>query len=130
MKTKLPFIFLILLLTACSSDLVHTWNIDLFEINKDNGQKTKSKNIGTITFNKNGTGNKNISYSIFDSNYTDKAPFKWEKHEGYILLQATETGSNSKLNKAWIIIKDESKTQVWKSTDGKNSVQVLKLSRN
>lgn len=130
MKSKLPFLLLLLFLTACSSSLVHTWNIDKFEIIKGNGQKTTSKNVGTITFNENGTGNKNINYTIFQSDYTDKTPFKWEKHEGYMLLRATKNSSDSKLNKAWIIVQDDSKKQVWKSTDGKNSILTLELSRN
>lgn len=130
MKSVLPFLLLLLLLTSCSGKLVHTWNIDKFEVIKENGQRTGSDNIGTITFNKNGTGNKNISYTIFGDNYSDKTPFKWEKHEGYILLKSTKNGEHSKLAKAWIIIKDNSKQQVWKSTDGKNSIQVLILSRN
>lgn len=130
MKTKLPFILLLFVLSACSPNLIHTWNIDQFEVVKENGQKTGSDNIGTITFNKDGTGNKDINYTIFENNYTDKTPFQWEKHEDYILLKATEKGKESKLAKAWIIIKDESKKQVWRSTDGKNTVQTLKLSRN
>ncbi len=132
MRIKLPLLslFFIVLLAGCTSNLVHTWNIDQYKIIKENGQKTGSKNIGTMTFNKNGTGNKDISYTIFDHTYTDKAPFKWEKHEGYIILKSTKTGQSSRLDKAWIIIKDESKKQVWKSTDGGNTVQILVLSRN
>lgn len=130
MKTKLPFLLIFLVLTACSKRLVHTWNIDKFEIIKGNGQKTGSDNIGTITFNKDGKGNKDISYTIFESDYSDKTPFKWEKHEDYILLKTTKSEDSSKLAKAWIVIKDKSKTQVWKSTDGENRVQTLKLSRN
>ncbi len=131
MKSKLPLLFLLFLLTACSSKLVHTWNIDKFEIIKENGQKTGSNNIGTITFNKNGSGNKDINYSIFGQKYTDKTPFIWEIHEkeGYILLKSTKE-ANSKLAKAWIIVKNESKKQVWKSTDGHNTVMILVLSRN
>lgn len=130
MKSKLPFLLLLFLFTACSKDIVHTWNIDKFEIIKQNGQKTGSDNIGTITFNKNGSGNKDISYTIFENEYTDKVPFKWEKNDGYILLKSSKNVENSQLTKAWIIIEDKSKKQIWKSTDGKNSIQVLELSRN
>lgn len=131
MKTKLPLLALfVLLFTACSSDLVHTWNIDRFEIIRDNGQRTNANNIGTITFNENGSGNKNISYSIFGNNYSDKTPFNWEKHQGYIILESTKKGVSSRLTKAWIIVTNEAKKQIWKSTDGKNSIQILELSRN
>lgn len=130
MKKSLPFLLLLLLLAGCSKGLVHTWNIDKFEIIRENGQKTGSDNIGTITFNKNGSGDKNISYTIFENQYEDKAPFKWEKHEDYILLKTTKDADSSRLSKAWIIIEDKSKKQIWKSTDGENNIQTLELSRN
>ncbi len=129
MKSKLLLLLCVLFLTSCSSDLIHTWNIDTFQVIKENGQKTESNNIGTITFNKNGSGNKDISYSIYDQNYTDKAPFKWEKHEGYILLKPAQNTSTSKLDKAWIIVQSDAKKQVWKSTEGQ-TVLTLQLSRN
>lgn len=131
MKFKLAFVGLsLLLMFGCSKSLVHTWNIDIFEIIKDNGQKTGNKNIGTITFNKNGTGNKDIHYSIFEHEYEDKTSFKWESQDGYILIKPTENNDRSKLNKVWIIVQDEAKKQVWKSTDGKHQVEILELSRN
>src|SRR5699024_530606 len=90
MKVKYLWLFLPFLFFGCSKSLVHTWNIDKFEIIRENGQSTGSDNIGTITFNKNGSGHKDINYTIFDHQYSDKSGFKWEKHDGYILLKSTK----------------------------------------
>jgi len=129
MKNSFFLGILLLFMWSCSSNLVHTWNIDEFKIIKGNGQKTSSTNIGTITFNKDGSGTKDIAYSIFGENYTDKIPFTWDKQEGYIVLSTSEKGVKSRLAKAWIMVKDGPKKQVWKSTNGKKNVLVLKLSR-
>lgn len=128
MKTKFTLLLLFLFLVSCSNSLVHTWNIDKLEIIRENGKNSTYNNIGTITFNKNGTGNNN--FSIIENDYEDKSAFKWEESSDYILLKKTDHEKNSRLFKAWIITESSSKKQVWKSTNGENDIEILELSRN
>lgn len=130
MKTKLFFLGLIVIsLGSCSPTIQNTWNIDKYEVINDKGQNTTSQNIGSITFKKRGEGEKNISYNVFQNDYTDKADFTWDLHDDYIIISNGKDAKKSNFNKTWIIVSDKSKKQVWKSTDGKQSVQILELSR-
>ena len=129
MKSKLLLLVAIISLASCSPSIVNTWNIDKYEVVNDKGQNTTSQNIGSITFKKNGKGTKDINYNVFQNDYSDKSEFKYELHEDYIVIKSTKKSDKSALNKTWIIVSDKSKSQVWKSTDGNESVQVLELSR-
>lgn len=120
-------IALLWILSSCSNDLIHTWNIDRYEIQREDGKNTGYDNIGTLTFNKDGSGSNN--YSIIEIDYTDKSSFQWRKDDGFIRIKSAENGQ-SRFSKAWIIVKDDTKKQIWKSTDGKQQVQTLVLSRN
>jgi competence transcription factor ComK len=118
-----------LFFTSCSQKIVGTWNIDQYEINDQKGQKAVLKNAGEITLNKNGTGEKNVSYSIFSNDYSDIEPFKWKLEETNLTITGSNPKEESDFNKTWIIITNKNKKQVWKSTDGSTTVQVLELSK-
>jgi hypothetical protein len=53
----------------------------------------------------------------------DNMPFKWTATDQYVTIES----SNSDFDKTWIIFKNKAKFQQWKSTDGKNQIQVLEL---
>lgn len=113
-----------ILFTACSPRLTGTWNIARYE-NKQPGQQALSmENIGTITFRKNGDGEKNINYSIFGKSTTDNSRFGWYSTGPYVGIESP----GSDLSKTWIIITNKRREQKWKSTDGGN-VQILELKR-
>ncbi|SHI51334.1 hypothetical protein SAMN04488096_102186 [Mesonia phycicola] len=128
MKNKLILLFAAVSLVSCSPSIVNSWNIDKYEVIKK-GQSTTSNNIGTISFNSDGKGVKDINYNVFQNDYSDKSQFSYELHEDYIIIKSAGEEQESHLNKTWIIVSDKSKKQVWKSTDGQQSVQVLELSR-
>ncbi|HLS30512.1 MAG TPA: hypothetical protein VK021_06620 [Flavobacteriaceae bacterium] len=128
MKYTFTFLILVFFLSSCSKSMVHTWNIDKLEIKRENGKNSTYDNIGTITFNKNGTGNNN--FNIIESEEIDTASFKWEESDGNILLKPLKKEDSSRLFKAWIITEREAKKQVWKSTNGKNDIEILVISRN
>lgn len=117
----------VVLLTSCSGDLNHTWHIDKYEIFRESGKNSTYSNIGTITFEKGGQGHNN--FQIIEENLTDKAGFTWEKKHDLVLIKPMKNFEKSKLAKAWIIVEDNAKKQIWKSTDGDYQVQVLELSR-
>jgi len=130
MKSKLLILGLIISMASCSPRIVNTWNIDKYKVTDNEGKSMTSENIGTITFKKNGEGEKKLNYNLFHDDYNDASPFQWNLYDDYIVLKtASKQEKDSNFNKTWIIIEDSSKKQVWKSTDGKNMVQVIQLSR-
>jgi len=119
----------VLFFTSCSQNIVGVWNIDQYKINDQKGQKVSLKNAGEITLNKNGTGEKNVKYSIFSNDYSDIQPFKWNLEETNLTIIGSNPKEDSDFNKTWILITNKNKKQVWKSTDGSTTVQVLELSK-
>lgn len=130
-KKNLLIAAAIVLFSSCSPKLVGTWNIEKYEVHQADQSTVAVANIGSITFNKNNSGEKNIQYAIFQNEYSDKAPFKWRKvNETTISIEGAGTeGASSDLTKSWLIIEDKKKQQVWKSTDGSNKIQTLTLTK-
>lgn len=119
-----------LLFTSCSPKLAGTWNVDRYEVDNQKGQNITTKNAGEIVIRKNGTGEKNIQYNMFQNDFSDIQNFRW-KMQGKDLITITSTNSYEKsdFDKTWIMVTNSKKKQVWKSTDGRNSVQILELSK-
>ena len=119
-----------LLLTSCSPKLAGTWNVDRYEVDNQKGQNITTKNAGEIVINKNGTGEKNINYNMFQNEFSDLQEFRWSMQgDDLITITSTNSYKKSDFDKTWIMITNSKKKQVWKSTDGKNSVQILELSK-
>jgi hypothetical protein len=76
-----------------------------------------------MEFKGNGSGEKNIKYTIFGIERDDNLPFNWKVTDEYVTIDS----DNSEFDKTWIIFKNKAKFQQWKSTDGKNKIQVLEL---
>lgn len=115
-----------LLFASCSSSLTGTWSVLRFETTVPGQQGVTLSNIGTMTFNGNGSGEKNLNYNAFGILRDDNLPFSWSQNsKNYVTIESE--GSN--LSKTWIIIENKKKFQKWKSTDGSGSVQVLELKK-
>lgn len=115
----------VLFLTSCSDKIVGTWNVQKFETIKPGQQNISLSNIGTITFHKNNTGEKNLYYNVLGVETKDDVPFKWNLNEPYITIES----ENSSIAKTWILIENNRKSQKWKSTDGSNEIQTLELTK-
>lgn len=115
----------VLFLTSCSEKIVGTWNVQKFETIKPGEQNISLNNIGTITFNKNNTGEKSLYYNVLGVETKDDVPFKWNLNEPYITIES----ENSTIAKTWILIENNRKSQKWKSTDGSNEIQTLELTK-
>ncbi|HRE76965.1 MAG TPA: hypothetical protein PLL09_03980 [Flavobacterium sp.] len=115
----------VLFLTSCSEKIVGTWNVQKFETIKPGEQNISLNNIGTITFNKNNTGEKSLYYNVLGVETKDDVPFKWNLNEPYITIES----ENSSIAKTWILIENNRKSQKWKSTDGSNEIQTLELTK-
>ena len=111
------------LLFSCSPKIVGSWSVQKYQRTTLGEQGTTLNNIGTITFNKNNTGEKKLDYSVLGVNRSDASPFEWSTTEKYITIE----GGDSELTKTWIYLENKNKFQKWKSTDGNNTVQTLEL---
>ncbi len=109
--------------SSCSHRLVGTWTVQKYE-NLSPGEKGVSvQNVGSISFDKDGTGQKEMNYTVLGVEKDDSTPFEWSTTENYITIKSED----SDISKTWIYLENKNKSQKWKSTDGKNQVQTLEL---
>lgn len=126
--SKLIFATLLIMaaaLSSCTPRLVGSWAIERYETTTPDQQQASMNDIGILTFYENGTGEKDISYSLFGEITNDHLPFNWTTTDKYVTIQS----EGSSFSKTWIIIEDQGKFQKWKSTDGGNQVQTLELKK-
>jgi len=125
MKTKITALLITMILvgTSCSHKLVGTWTVHKYERMTPGEQGTILSNIGTMTFNKDETGQKDLDYTVLGIQQSDSAPFTWSSTEKYVTIE----GDDSEIAKTWIYLENKNKSQKWKSTDGENNVQTLEL---
>lgn len=122
---------LLLCVTSCSPKVVGTWNIDRYEVENQKGQNFSTSNAGKITIKKNGTGEKTVEYNMFQNEFNDLEDFRWKMpSEDIITITSKNSKKKSDLDKTWIIVTNKNDKQVWKSTDGRNAVQILELSKD
>jgi len=125
-NTTMNFFLLSLLLvvfTSCSPRIVGIWTVESFETVTQGVDGVSARNIGTITFEKDGSGTKDLSFTIFGVTKEDKAPFNWTLQNNLLTIN----GQDSEFAKTWIVIEDQKKSQKMKSTDGADQVQILEL---
>lgn len=130
MKNFLFVAVLALILSSCSQKLVGTWNVDRYEVDSQKGQNFTTRNAGELTLKKNGTGEKNVNYNMFQNETSDLQAFRWTMQgDDVITIRSTDSYEKSDFDKTWIMTTNTKKKQVWRSTDGKNAVQTLELSK-
>lgn len=120
-----PILILLFLFTSCSPRLIGTWNVEKYQRATPGEEGMSVSNIGTITFERNGKGTKNLDYSLLGVSKKDATPFEWSATEEFITIE----GDNSELSKTWIFIENKNDYQKWQSTDGSNNIQTLELSK-
>ncbi|MGB7395129.1 MAG: hypothetical protein WA913_12110 [Pricia sp.] len=128
MKAKSFFILPLLsifMLSSCAHRLVGTWTVEKYESKSAGNKGVSVQNVGSISFEKDGTGQKEMNYTVLGMERDDSTPFKWSATEEYITIESED----SDLAKTWIFLENKSKSQKWKSTDGKNQVQTLELAK-
>lgn len=112
-------------LVSCSHKLVGTWKVDKYETVSPGQQGVSLSNIGTMTFNGNNSGEKNLNYKVLGIERTDNLPFDWSATENYVSIK----NGGAEFSKTWIILENKKNLQRWKSTNGGNQVQILQLSK-
>lgn len=120
-----PALLLCLLLSACSDRLVGTWKVQKYETVIPGEQTVSLANIGTMTFNKDFSGVKNVHYNVFGQQRDDSGAFVWSHTESYVTIKAND----SNFSKTWLVKEDGKKKQRWQSTDGRGQIQTLELGR-
>ncbi|HSI70889.1 MAG TPA: hypothetical protein VK941_11690 [Gillisia sp.] len=117
--------------TSCSPKMTGTWNVDRYAVDNQEGRSMNTTNAGTIKIDKNGSGEKDINYNMFQTEFSDTQTFRWNMpSEDVITITSPNSSRNSDLDKTWIIVSQKKNNQIWKSTDGKNTIQTLELSKN
>ena len=91
--------------TSCSPRLTGNWNVENFETIRQNERIASATNIGTTTFRRNGTGSKELSFTILGVSKEDKSPFTWTANNNLVTIQ----GENSDFAKTWIIVEQKMK---------------------
>ena len=128
MKTKIfltTVILTVVILTSCSNRLIGTWTIQKYETTAEGKQAVELNNIGTITFNRGGDGEKDITYTVFGNIKEDKTKFQWTSKDNYVKIES----ENSDFSKKWIVIYDNKKSQKWRSIDQNNQDEILELTK-
>lgn len=128
MKTILKLFVLFLIgisLSSCTSRLIGTWTIQTYETTKPNQQAVTLSNIGTITFFKDGYGEKRVNYTVFGASYNDDLQFRWSTSDKFVTIES----EGSEFSKTWIMIESTRRIQRWQSTNGGTQVEVLELKK-
>lgn len=128
MKTtfKLLALFIIgIILSSCTSRLVGTWTIQKYETTKPDQQAVTLSNIGTITFYKDGGGEKNVTYTLFGETYYDNSRFSWTTSDKLVTIDS----QGSAFSKTWIMVESTRSYQKWQATNGGNQVELLELKK-
>lgn len=128
-KSLFIMAFCALFITSCSPKMTGTWNVDRYVVDNQQGRTMNTTNAGQIKINKNGTGEKDLSYNMFQTNFSDTQSFNWKMPSEDIITLTSSNNRDSDLDKTWIIVTKDKKRQVWRSTDGKNTIQTLELSK-
>ena len=98
----------IFLLSSCAPNIIGTWNVVRYET-VDGGQKgLVLNNIGTITFNKKGVGEKRISYNVLGAQRNDSTSFSWKSDDSFVTISS----DYSDFSKTWILIENSRKKQL------------------
>lgn len=112
-----------LILSACSNPLIGEWVVKKYETKTLDQQESVFYNLGTITFNNNGEGIKQLNYSILGVQVNDTLPFSWKATDMFVNID----GANTEFDKIWIPTRSKKNEQIWISTDGSGKIQVLEL---
>ncbi len=124
-KLLLAAVLVTALFMSCTNAIVGKWSVQKYENTIPGEQVVTLSNIGEISFNRDGTGEKDITYTVFDFSKTDTNPFSWTINENFVTI----VGDNSEFAKTWIRVVDQKKYQYWTSTDGENRIQILELKK-
>lgn len=115
----------VIFLSSCAPNILGTWNVVRYETVENGQPGITLNNIGTISFDKKGVGEKKISFNVLGAQRNDSTTFTWKSNDNFVTINS----DNSDFSKTWILIENSKKKQLWKATDGGNQVQILELKK-
>lgn len=119
----------IALFSACSAQsrlstrLTDEWTIEKFEVREVDKEPITTDNAGTITFHSNGEGIQSFTTAIASGGQSADSEFQWKNTARTVTINA----SNAEYPKVWIVVKSQTGTQEWYSTDSMGNVQIMYL---
>ena len=108
-----------------ASRLRGQWQITKYNVVDTRSSGQESESLGTITFNKNHTGEVDLKNIFTQNRRTGVRKIEWSNTENSVTIH----GEDAELAKAWIVITNKGNLQLWKSTDGYNRIQEIELKR-
>lgn len=109
-------------LGSCSSQIVGKWEISKYSTITADEDSPSMTNAGTMTFEREGKGINDISFSILGSGRDEAQNFTWKMGENHIRI-TNEDGTE----RVWIIVESKRSSQKWKFVDQDNNIHVLEL---
>ncbi len=131
-RAYFPGVLMLLLggLCACSAQkrlqgrLVGIWNVTRYEILYPSGQREETFNVGTVVFNRNGSGDNDMPILTRNVRTPESRRFSWKNTDQSITI----ISENTFLAKAWIVVENRRTRQVWRSTTNE-LVQTMELQK-
>ncbi len=132
-KTFFSFLLLtaiVILMCGCSAQrrlqrrITGAWNITRYEILYPSGQREETSNVGTVVFNRNGSGDNDMPILTRNLRTVNTRRFSWKATEESVTI----ISENTYLAKAWIVVENRRNRQVWRSTTNE-LVQTMELQR-
>jgi hypothetical protein len=122
------------LFSSCSAEkkltkrLIGEWNVAKYseQFHATGASEVTLTNIGTLTLKKNGTGDKQINFSIMSRVVSDTLNFNWKNTEDKVTLVGN---GESLFAKTWLVMSSKKNAQVWRSTDDEGNSQKMELKR-
>lgn len=100
------------------------WTIASYQEKNVNGADGTSTNVGTITFQKDGSGSTQLSGIPWRRSEREASEFKWSVGNNTVTI----ISSASAFAKTWIITRNKKSSQEWRSTS-RGDVQTVVLKK-
>ncbi len=123
-------LFALIALCACSAQrrlhqrLTGVWNITRYEVLYPSGHREETFDVGTVIFRRNGSGENDMPILTRNLRTPNARRFSWKNTDQSVTI----VSENTYLAKAWIVVENRQRRQVWRSTTNE-LVQTMELQK-
>ena len=78
----------VIFLSSCAPNILGTWNVVRYETVENGQPGITLNNIGTISFDKKGVGEKKISYNVLGAQRNDSTTFTWKSNDNFVTINS------------------------------------------